>query len=332
MNKNNIEQTPRERLMMALKGGMPDGVPWAEMSIAKSLRTAYADRIAPGQTLEEFLGICNVFCGAICPPGICRFGRSEDGHQYIIDGLLKTREDLPKIAGAFPDPESDVLYEEVYQALKRAPKDLATTVVTDLGAGSAIQSMGVEGFSYALSDDPEFVGEVFRQFSQWSAKVLRRLCGMGFDFIWSGGDIAWKSAPFFSPEVFRRQILPSLRIAAKEITLPWVYHSDGNLMPILEDLLSLGMNALHPFEPGSMDIRAVKRQYGRRLCVVGNVDIDCLSRGSAEEIRTITRELIKDLGPQGGYIISSSNSLAHYVKTENVVAMGQTIRMNPVKA
>jgi len=203
---------------------------------------------------------------------------------------------------------------------------VAVGVGTDPGAGAAFQSMGFEGFSYALADDPEFVAEVFRRYGEWSAEVHTRLCRMGFDFIWAGGDIAYKTAPFFSPQVFREIILPALRPAAEAITLPWIYHSDGDLTPILDDLLSLGMNALHPFETGAMDMAAVKKHYGKRLCVVGNLDMDLLIRGTPEQNAAETKRLLREFGPGGGYIFSSSNTLSYGVRPENVLAVSRVIK------
>jgi len=170
------------------------------------------------------------------------------------------------------------------------------------------------------------VAEVFRRYGEWSAEVHTRLCRMGFDFIWAGGDIAYKTAPFFSPQVFREIILPALRPAAEAITLPWIYHSDGNLIPILDDLLSLGMNALHPFETGAMDMAAVKKRYGKRLCVVGNLDMDLLIRGTPEQNAAETKRLLREFAPGGGYIFSSSNTLSYGVRAENVLAVSRVIK------
>jgi len=94
--------------------------------------------------------------------------------------------------------------------------------------------------------------------------------------------------------VFREIILPALRPAAEAITLPWIYHSDGDLTPILDDLLSLGMNALHPFATGAMDMAAVKelRETRRWLKLVHRVplvesseQLDALLAESDELIR-----------------------------------------------
>lgn len=294
---------------------------WAEMYIDENLKKEFASEIPAGMTFEEFAGMSAIcLAGPYYPPG---FIEEIDG---VATPQLQNRGDLAKMV--FPDADDERFYDPAKKFLADAPKDLAIGVSTDLAAGAALASMGVEGFSYALADDPDFVAEVFMRYGEWSAKVHLNLCEMGFDFVWSGGDIAFKTGPFFSPEVFRTIILPAMRISAAGITVPWIYHSDGNLNPILDDLLSLGMNGLHPFEPGGMDILATKQKYGDKLCVVGNVDIDLLTRGTPQEVENQTTRIINSLVPFGGHILSSSNSLASYVKAENVRAMIRAIKRN----
>ncbi len=107
--------------------------------------------------------------------------------------------------------------------------------------------------------------------------------------------------------------------------MPWVIHSDGNLLPFLEDFLGLGIAGLHPNEEGAMDIRAVKRDYGDRICVLGNVDLNVLGLGTPEDADQTVRELIRDLGPGGGYILTCGNSLAGYLQPDNVTAMASAV-------
>ncbi len=108
--------------------------------------------------------------------------------------------------------------------------------------------------------------------------------------------------------------------------LPWFLHSDGNILEALDILIELGVAATHPNEKGAMDIRAVKRRYGDRICLIGNVDLNILGMGTPEETDREVKELIRDLGPGGGYMISSGNSLASYLKPANVLAMSQAIK------
>jgi uroporphyrinogen decarboxylase len=75
-----------------------------------------------------------------------------------------------------------------------------------------------------------------------------------------------------------------------------------------------------------MDIREVKRRYGDRVCVIGNVDLNILGMGTPEETDREVRELIHDLAPGGGYMISSGNSLASYLKPDCILAMSRAIQ------
>ena len=62
----------------------------------------------------------------------------------------------------------------------------------------------------------------------------------------------------------------------------------------------------------------------RRVCVVGNVDVDLLCRGSADQVRQSTRALIDVVSPGGGHILSSGNSITSAVQPENFLAMVET--------
>jgi uroporphyrinogen-III decarboxylase len=124
----------------------------------------------------------------------------------------------------------------------------------------------------------------------------------------------------------RELVLPRFRRVSAQITLPWVIHSDGNMMPFLDDLVSLGIAGMHPMEKGAMDIRAVKRSHGDRICLLGNVDLNLLGMGSPVDVEREVRGLIRDVGPGGGYIVTSGNSLAGYLRPENVLALADAVQ------
>jgi uroporphyrinogen decarboxylase len=90
--------------------------------------------------------------------------------------------------------------------------------------------------------------------------------------------------------------------------------------------MSLGVAGIHPVEKGAMDIRAVKAACRGRLCLLGNVDLNILGNGTVAQTEAEVGGLIRDLGPGGGYILSSGNSLASYLKPDNVNAMVRVAR------
>jgi uroporphyrinogen decarboxylase len=195
-----------------------------------------------------------------------------------------------------------------------------------VGIFPAMLSLGIERFSIALFENLPLVEAVLDRYCDWTAAMAEHACGLGFDVFVSTDDMAFKSGPYFSPKVFRELVLPRFERVGRSISLPWIVHSDGNLMPFIDDLVGLGIAGLHPLEKGAMDIAGVKRAYGDRICVLGNVDLNILGMGTPKDVDDEVRGLIRDVGPGGGYIVTSGNSLAGYLKPENVVALSRAVQ------
>jgi uroporphyrinogen decarboxylase len=113
---------------------------------------------------------------------------------------------------------------------------------------------------------------------------------------------------------------------ARQIRKPWIFHSDGNITPLIDDILALEPSAIHPWQPEALDIYAAKRKYGDRVCLVGNLSIEILARGTPEQNIAETRHLLTHCGRGGGYCFSSANSLPKYIRMENLLAVSSTIR------
>lgn len=333
-----MQMTSRQRVMTVLRCEEPDRVPYCELGIDRALAQAImgwgeptsqaANLEANIYSVEEAKAISvrlkkdNICCVLRAPvyaektPGL-------DGRLFYGQGLIKSEADLPMLQ--LPDPHDDALYAEL-ETFVQGKDDYALWFVTRVGIFPTMLSMGMETFGLALYDNPPFIEAVLDRYCDWAAVVAERVCQLGFDAYVSTDDMAFKSAPFFSPAIFREMVLPRYRKVAEKITLPWIIHSDGNLMPFLEDLLSLGIVGLHPNEKGAMDIRAMKREYGDRLCLLGNVDLNILGAGTPQDADQEVRGLIRDVGPGGGYIVTSGNSLAGYLLPENVLAMCEAVR------
>jgi uroporphyrinogen decarboxylase len=317
---------PRERVMCALAGEQPDRIPFCEGNIAANIARALAgsDRDLTEREISDLTGR-DVVVPILFPPYFADYATGSDGQEYVTTGWIKTRADLDRMV--FPDPDDPGLYAAARQVLDEKGEYAAAAAIK-LGVAPMLMSMGVDGFAFALKDDPGLVHEVLRRYVDWQLVVTRHLIEMGFDFLWCFDDIAFKTGPFCSPAAFRAFLLPAMQRSAEAITIPWIFHSDGNLMSILDDILSLGPAGLHPIEPGPMDLAEVKSRYGKRVCIIGNVSVDTLSAGTPEEVRQAVQQCIATGGPGGGYMISSSNSIPAYARPENVRAMVDAIRQH----
>lgn len=272
--------------------------------------------------ISRALGRDNINC-TFRPPIPVRKSEGKGSIAFYGDGLVKTWDDLGEIR--LPDPHDDRLYEPARRFLAESG-DYARVAVSRIGISPTYLSMGTEAFWLALYDDPGLVDEVLRRYTEWSAAVVEHVIDLGFDVILMSDDIAFKTGPYVSPDVFRRLIVPRARVVTEKITIPWIYHSDGNLLELMDDLLDLGMSGIHPIEADAMDIAEFKRIYGARVCICGNINLTTLSIGTPDEVRAEVRERLRTVAPGGGYILGSGNSLTSYCKIENIRAMLETLR------
>jgi uroporphyrinogen decarboxylase len=246
-----------------------------------------------------------------------------DARLFYGKGLIKNKDDLSMIQ--LPDPYDEALYAGAQEFVENKG-DFACFFVTRVGIFATTLGMGIETFCIALYENPSFVESVLDRYCDWAEVVAERVCRMGLDVYISTDDMAFKSAPFFSPQVFHDLVLPRYQRVREKITLPWIVHSDGDMTPFLPNLLSLGIAGLHPNEKGAMDIRSMKHQYGDRLCLLGNVDLNILGKDTPADVDREVRELIRDVGPGGGYIVTSGKSLAGYLLPENVKALSEAVQ------
>jgi uroporphyrinogen decarboxylase len=90
------------------------------------------------------------------------------------------------------------------------------------------------------------------------------------------------------------------------------------------DLIDIGMDVLHPIDPTCMDIHQAKKDFGDKICLAGNVSNEMLQNASPSEIEARVKELLRDIAPGGGYLLSAGNSVPAWAEYENYRAMIET--------
>jgi uroporphyrinogen decarboxylase len=332
--------TSRERIRAVLAGEQPDRVPYCELSVDYRFACRLLDRelgderyyeASEAETMpmemqrevNERLHRDNV-TSALRPPLPATKAEGEDRMGFFMDGDLQTRADLEKLQ--FPDLESEEVRGPIREFMAERG-DYATAMGSRVGISATYLGMGMERFYLMLADDPEFVSEVLSRYVDYSVASVRLAAEMGFDLFWTSDDIAGKGGMLWSPAMFREIFTPHIKRfaeAVRESGIAWIYHSDGDLSVVLPDLVEMGITGFNPIEPQCMDIAEVREAFPE-LVLVGNVDVDYLSRGPAERVRETVRDLIARLGPHGRYMVSSGNSVVTYNVPENVVAMGDAV-------
>ena len=188
--------------------------------------------------------------------------------------------------------------------------------------------MGLETFCMALSDNPDLVTRMFQKVDDFQFEVLDRVTKFNsVGAVLLSDDIAYTSGLMISPKHLRQYLFPSFERMCglcKQRDLPVILHSDGKVDEVLHDIVAVGFNGLHPIQPNAMDIKSVKERLGDKLCLLGNIDLDVLARGTPEEVTELVKKNLREIAPGGGYCLGSSNSMPDYVKLENYNALRET--------
>ncbi len=326
----------RQRVMTALDLKEPDRVPFVD-----SIDNVVKQKIMGADEIDEAELAYKIGMDAICfteysAPVFCR---SHDGGEmqsqagtsgeteFLGEGLIRSEKDLAKMV--LPNPQEESFYEPARRFLERYHnKDLGIfAMLRPFGMFNVIYSMPMMAFAFAVRDNLKLIDTMMDIYVEWNIAVIEKLQGLGVDFFFACNDMAYKEGPLVSPQVFREVFLPKMKAVADAIKIPWAFHSDGNLTVIMEDLLTLGMNAVNPFEPPVMDLKEAKNKWGDRICLWGNIDlVQTLPYGSVEEVEAEVKQRIKEAGPGGGYICASANSLTGFCKIENIFAMTKAVQ------
>jgi uroporphyrinogen decarboxylase len=328
------------RLVTTLRGGLADAVPLIELGIAPPLKEAVLGRpIASVVDDIAFMQMMGYDFVKIQPGITFRLNRHKAHiaaapvYQNTPDRawagaggpLIATWDDFEE----YPWPHvEDITYKNFELAAANLPPEMG--IIGQYGDIFTMtwELMGFEAFSMALVEDPELVAALMARVGDLIVGMFRVMArAPRVAALWYSDDIAFTGGLMVSPTWLRGHFFPHLaRIGAfaREANIPLLYHSDGVLHTVLEDIIGAGVSALHPIEPLAMDIVELKDKVGDRLCLCGNIDVDLLTRGTPEQVAALVRKRLGQLGSRGGYAIGSSNSVPDYVPLANYLAMVET--------
>jgi uroporphyrinogen-III decarboxylase len=248
---------------------------------------------------------------------------------WWVDGIIRTPEDLEKWRSEFPDPK-EFNYDIVDLTIEVAEKNDYPIMVWVHGSMMFPYLMmgGIDKLVLAIYRQPEFAKMLIKTVADLNFEITKQILNRGrghIDLVAESDDIADVKTPFYALKIFREFFLPYFQRLIGECHsrgIPFMKHSDGNLYPYLDDFVALGVNGLHPIEPGVMDLADVKQGYGDKFVLRGNVDCThVLPYGTKEDVRKEVRRCIDDAAEGGGFILADSNSLHSLVKTENIKVM-----------
>jgi uroporphyrinogen decarboxylase len=232
----------------------------------------------------------------------------------------------------FPDPEAPGRFDTAEKLVKTWRDEYATSAIWG-GDGFFSQAWYLRGFEAIIVDmqsNPSFVDRLLDELMHFYVSIGIRLAEMGADILCIADDVAMQTGPIISPRLWRRYLKPRmLRLvsAVKRKGMHVIFHSDGNVEPLIPDLIEVGIDALNPVQPECMDPVRIKELYGDKLCLSGTISMqETLPFGTVEDVRNEVKERIATCGAGGGLIISPSNQATIDVKPENFLAVYETAK------
>lgn len=252
------------------------------------------------------------------------WGTATEGYWHAAAPLATSDE----LAGfPWPDPAAPGLLDQAAAAI--AADAGRHFVVPNFGFALFERAWSLRGFDQFLMDmiaEPAWAGDLLERITEIQTTLARRFVALGVDGGYFGDDYGAQKSLLFSPALWRELIKPRLaRLFAvfTDAGLPVILHSDGDIWPILPDLVDLGLTCLNPVQPEVLDHDRLYREFGRHLSFYGGISTQgILPGGSPAAVAAATRDCIARLAPDHtGLLIGPSHRMQSDIPPANVAAM-----------
>jgi len=259
--------------------------------------------------------------------GITRVSYGE--YPNAVGHPVKTLKDLEKLN--IPDPDVEYRFDNIKKAMGRFGDEKSIIIRLRDVFSQPRDLMGFEDFLLAFYNDPDLVDELMRISVEYNTKLAKNAKEIGGKIIVVGDDVADNSGLLVSPEMYQSQIYPRFKELIenfKELGFLVIKHTDGKILDIMDLFVESGIDCIDPIDPlAGMNITKMKKDYGDKLCLKGNIDcVKTLVSESPENVRKETIECILAASPGGGHVISSSNSIHRGINPVNYKTFLDTIK------
>ncbi len=190
--------------------------------------------------------------------------------------------------------------------------------------------VGTENVLVGMVEEPEWIMDMFETELDVSIKLLERVwdAGYTFDEVHWYDDMGYKNTQFFSMKMYRELLKPYHQRA-----IDWAHqhgcvarlHSCGDIMPLVPELVGMGLDGLNPLEvKAGMEPETLKKQFGDRLVFHGGVN--AVNWDKPDIITAEIEHLIPIMKENGGYIFASDHSIPPHVSFSDFTNIIETVK------
>ena len=363
----------RERVLRALRrDGLPDRVP-LQFDLSRPLLEAFSQKLdipigwqpnyyedlkyrTSGNEIRVAMGSDCVLVGGGVPAGfepqqtddgciVNEFGmKMKMGLAWydVVEGPLEQASTVGEVRDLpFPDPADEARFVDARRYIDRYRGEYFIIGDVELTMFEMAWHMtGLQKFMTDMAMGEPYVEALLDRTMEFSIAIGRRLVELGVDGIWTGDDFGAQNGMMISPEMWRRLFKPRMaevfrqfRAINPEVVV--MYHCDGAIAPILDDLIEIGLDVFNPVQPNvpGHEPHELKARFGDRLSFWGAIDQQqLLPNGSPDEIDADVKAKIEALGSGGGYMVAPAHILQGDTPVENVEAFIEAVKRHGLYA
>ena len=294
----------RELVQQTIKGRLTDRIPKGELLIDDGFYRKYLEEQLPGLELHSFEQASLSFAAQVTV--------LEDLQLDLI--CLKAGEELGSIN----------------QWVRET--DIFVFALIEGGFQCSTKSLGFTETLLLSKTDSDSLREAMAHHCHENLILAQKAISAGANGIMLADDIAYSRGTFISPDILRKILFPQMQYMVNEIKkqgVPVFFHADGKLNEVISDLVDAGFDGLQSLEPSAeMDIGQVKKEYGERITLMGNIDTkwlelkdECKRKQATWRLKEVVAETLAAAKSGGRYIFGTCSGLSQYLDTTLVKEM-----------
>ncbi|WP_273325878.1 uroporphyrinogen decarboxylase family protein [Vallitalea guaymasensis] len=339
--------TKRERVYRAIAHKEADRVPKGELYIDPSLANSLLKKDYPLDyfhfqrdiEVRELLGIDMINLGDWPTEELGedeegnKIYRSNYGEEYIFNDKSKhiIKPGLMNIEDAENYPIPDIT-KCSGKLIKRFAEETDLFVFAQIGGPISMinEMLGMEDYMIYTMTNTKEIRILAEKIMEYEIAKAKLFIDNGANAILIADDMAYNTSTFLPLHIMDEVAFPYYKIAVEEIKkhkdVPVFLHTDGNINNVLGKITDCGFDGLQSLQPSAgMEIEQVKKDFGKDLCLMGNIDLDyVMTFGSVQEVEETIKRTIDIAASGGGFILSTCNILVDVIPPENALAMYNT--------
>lgn len=315
----------KTRVLMALNHEKPDRVPF-NFWMDRRLLDSYAKKYGHHHWRVTHYGadVIESFHQLQFPTGPTT---DQGGTTWHTGPLFDSWSEADSVV--LPDPNDDEVYSIIKKDLEEFPdKAIFMNVITPWGVIAEMRTYENVYMDMCLAPDE------FKKLSRRIADVMKatveRACKMGVTAVYIQEDLATTKSLAMSESMIKEFCFDYAKEfieIAKAYDKPVLFHSDGQVMELIDPLLEFGVGAINPLQSNIIPPRDFKKRFGNKMSVYGAMD-NCFTipKGTPAQIREHILDVFEVLGKPDGSLIFSSHDIEVGTPHENIEAMVSAIK------